>query len=315
MSNNGNFKVLDRGKFKCRFGPAGIHYFDRLSGNNILLDEFVPPRKVWSRGPRNISIALTNICDLSCPYCYAPKNSKTLEFENVVSWTKELDVNGTFGVGFGGGEPTLYKSFSSLCHRISECTEMAITFTTHGHHIDEKFAADLKGNVHFIRVSMDGVGSTYEILRKRNYGSFLEKLDLIQSICKYGINYVVNSRTMPDLDDAIKIANDYGASEFLLLPEQPTAGRAGISPKMNQLLHDWIQSYRGVVPLRISEGGSEGLETEDPMKTESGIQGYAHIDATGHIKMTSFDSEGVQIQEDGVIQALENLEQSTVEKK
>ena len=45
---------------KTRYGPDGIHIFDRHSGLNILLDENVPNQDIWTLAPRQVSIALTN---------------------------------------------------------------------------------------------------------------------------------------------------------------------------------------------------------------------------------------------------------------
>ena len=61
-------------EWKKRFGPSGIHLFERAGGLNILLDEVTVHRSCWSRGPRQVSIALTNRCDLACVHCFAPKS-------------------------------------------------------------------------------------------------------------------------------------------------------------------------------------------------------------------------------------------------
>src|SRR5688572_26068527 len=94
---------------KIRAGPDGIQMFDRVTGLNVLLDEVSVPSASWAQAPRYISMALTNACDLACPYCYAPKDPAILDFERVVTWLHELDEHGCLGVGFGGGEPTLYR--------------------------------------------------------------------------------------------------------------------------------------------------------------------------------------------------------------
>jgi MoaA/NifB/PqqE/SkfB family radical SAM enzyme len=112
-----------------------------------------------------------------------------------------------------------------MCRYTSEHTAMAISVTTHAHRLDDRFIASLAGNVHFMRVSMDGVGRTYEALRGRPFSAFLRRLEQIRSAFPFGINYVVNSRTLPDLSTATSLAADVGAGEFLLLPEQ--SGQAG----------------------------------------------------------------------------------------
>ncbi|MDP1255127.1 hypothetical protein Q6306_26160, partial [Klebsiella pneumoniae] len=44
---------------KSRIGPNGVHFFDRNTGLNVLLDEFCPHQTVWSKSPRQVSVALT----------------------------------------------------------------------------------------------------------------------------------------------------------------------------------------------------------------------------------------------------------------
>ena len=114
---------------KSRAGPNGVHLFDRRSGLNILLDELQSDEGEWAKAPRQVSVALTNVCDLHCAYCYAPKHKASLREDDVVTWLKEIDGAGCLGVGFGGGEPTLHPGFSEICRRVAEETQLAVTFT------------------------------------------------------------------------------------------------------------------------------------------------------------------------------------------
>jgi pyruvate-formate lyase-activating enzyme len=292
---------------KVRMGPSGIHVFNRFSGLNILIDELVPPKKLWAVTPRHVSIALTNACDLSCAYCFAPKTPAMLKFDRVLSWLVELDYYGTLGIGFGGGEPTLYHRFADICQYAANNTNLAVTFTTHGHHLDEALLLKLKNHVHFIRLSMDGINATYSKLRQRSFEALLKKIDAIKKIAPFGINYVVNTDTFPDLNQAIELAVKFGASEILLLPEQPVNGRKGIDEKTAQALKQWVLHYAGDVRLTISEQSSEGMPTCDPFHLEAGIRGYAHIAANAVLKATSYDQHGVNIESDGIMSALNKL--------
>lgn len=154
--------VDSRRQWMQRLSTAGVHLFDRSTGLNVLLDEISVPIALHTRAPRQVSIALTNRCDLACAHCYAPKSRDELRFDTVTRWLAELDAAGTFGVGFGGGEPTLHPEFVKLCQYAAHETRLSVSFTTHGHHVDKELAERLLGSVHFIRVSMDGVGATYE---------------------------------------------------------------------------------------------------------------------------------------------------------
>jgi len=73
---------------KVRLGPSGIHFFDRTSGLNVLLDEIIPQEAAWAPAPRQVSVAITNTCDLSCRYCFAPKEQAVLAFEDIVGWIR-----------------------------------------------------------------------------------------------------------------------------------------------------------------------------------------------------------------------------------
>jgi hypothetical protein len=292
---------------KIRLGPAGLLIFSRKTGGHALVDEVSVPSGVWSRAPRHVSIALTNACDLQCAYCYAPKHPARLLANELESWLTELDRNGSLGIGFGGGEPTLSRDLVQLCRYLTDHTGMACSFTTHGHHIDDRLAADLQGSVNFIRVSMDGVGKTYERLRRRPFGSLRSKLELIGGISAFGINYVINSETISDLDAAVRIAEQAGATEFLLLPEHGVGERTGADASTLARLRTWVDSYCAAIPLSVSEAGAEGLPTCDPLAMERGLRAFAHIDASGVLKKSSYDGNGVRIGQGGVMEALETL--------
>jgi hypothetical protein len=183
-----------------------------------------------------------------------------------------------------------------------------VTFTTHAHHLTDASAASLAGNVHFVRVSMDGVGHTYEALRGRDFEALRRRFGTISTLAPFGINFVVNARTLPDLDAATELAADVGAGQFLLLPEQPVRGKGGIDDYTMRALQCWVKRCRGTVPLAVSEVGAEDLPTCDPLTSESGLRAYAHVDASGVLKRTSFDSDGVVIGDMGVMEALSVLQ-------
>lgn len=303
----GCVRPVNRSRLKVRAGPSGVHIFDRMTGLNVLLDEVQVPLALWATAPRQVSIALTNACDLACPYCFAPKNYAALDPERVASWLDELDANGCLGVAFGGGEPTLYEHLVELCHYAARNTGLAVSFTTHAHRLDDNLLASLVGSVHFVRVSMDGVGATYEALRGRPFAALRHRLESVRRLVPFGINFVVNARTFPDLNAATELAAELGAAEFLLLPEQPSRGGSGIDDHTVRALRRWVNQYQGTVPLTVSEAGADGLPICNPVGQETGLLAYAHIDATGVLKKSSFDMDGVTIGKEGVMQALNIL--------
>ncbi|MBU0508291.1 radical SAM protein, partial [bacterium] len=265
------------------------------------------PTSTWAAAPRHVSVALTNACDLTCSHCYAPKNPAMLAFDRLTSWLADLDANGCIGVGFGGGEPTLYPQLTELCSFAARKTNLAVAMTTHAHRLSDQLLNELTGNLHFVRVSMDGVGPTYESIRCRPFDALLERIAALERVARFGINFIVNSKTVADLDAAVNLAADLGASEFLLLPEEPVGRGVGIDNETTIILRKWVNGYHGSVPLAVSEGGAEGLPTCNPLNAEAGLAAFAHIDASGIIKRTSYDTSGILIRENGVMAALDKL--------
>ncbi|ODB75172.1 radical SAM protein [Micromonospora sp. II] len=292
---------------KVRRTRAGVHLFDVATGLNILLDEVAVDPQEWDQAPRQVSIALTNSCDLACPYCYAPKLKARLDATRVVGWLREFDDNGCLGVGFGGGEPMLFPGFVSLCSAVASQTGLAVTFTTHGHRLTAGLCDELRGSVQFVRVSMDGVGATYERLRGRPFATLVDRLDDVRQVAPFGINFVVNAETVGDLDDAVEVAVKAGASEFLLLPEQPTMQRAGIDEVTSTRLREWVRDNHPPLRLTVSTAGADGLPVCLPLTGELPSEAYAHVDAQGVLKWSSYDSEGVAVDDDGLMAALQVL--------
>lgn len=275
----------------------------------MLLDEVDVPEASWARAPRQVSIALTNACDLDCPFCYAPKTAAVLDAARLCSWIDELDAAGCLGVGFGGGEPTLYRRLPQICRHTAERTSLAVTMTTHAHRWTPELVDRLAGTVNFVRVSIDGIGATYEALRGRPFAELRQRLELIADTFRFGLNCVVNTATLPDLGTVAELAADLGAAELLLLPELPARGRPGSSTSVLAALHQWIGQYRGPVPLALGEGASGTLPVAVPLPRETGLRAYAHVDASATLRRNSYHPVGEPVDGRGLVAALDRLKQ------
>lgn len=278
-----------------------------------MFDEVALPPHMWSAAPRYVSIALTNACDLHCAHCYAPKYSARLATDRLQRWLAELDAHGCLGVGFGGGEPTLHPDFAVLCRYATTATDLAVTFTTHANRLEDSLLTELQGNVHFLRVSMDGVGRTYEEMRGRPFDHFARRLEAVSRSFPFGINVVVNARTITDLDAVSKCAEELGAEELLLLPERPTAAGVGADTATLEQMSRWIRAYRGRIALTVSEAAAASLPYFAPVPGETGMRAYVHVDAAGTLKATSFDDEGILIGDAGFIDAFAELNRRTAQ--
>jgi len=300
-------KKPDPNRMKIRHGPDGTHIFDRSTGTNLLLNEKIPHLNSWTNSPRQVSIALTNACDLSCVHCYAAKKPANLKKESVKRWMLELDSAGSFGIGFGGGEPTLHPDIVEICQFGQERTNLAMSMTTHGHRLTPKLIAQLKPFIHFLRVSMDGVNSTYENIRGRPFSDLLEKFELLKGQIPFGINYVVNRQTIKDLSTAAEIAATYGATELLLLPEEGVGLGNKIDPNTIRELQLWVEDYSGDLRLSISASHQSIVNTQIPLTKELTHLAFVHIDAEGVLKESSFDKSGLKVDDNNVLEVFERL--------
>ena len=155
---------------------------------------------------------------------------------------------------------------------------------------------------------MDGIENTYETIRGRPFSALLDKFEIIRDISQFGINFLVNDLTCPDLDNAIELASKVGASEFLLIPELPSDKNSiAIDQETILRLRKWVSDYKGDISLSVSEAGRDLLPTCEAFPNELGLRAYAHIDASGYLKYSSFDKEGVMIENNDVMCALNKL--------
>jgi MoaA/NifB/PqqE/SkfB family radical SAM enzyme len=195
---------------KLRREPRGHHFYDRSTGVHILLDEMPVDSDLCDVGPELVSIALLNPCDLRCPFCYAPKTPHRLESEFVIDICKQFAAIGALEVAFGGGEPTLYPELGGMCRRIWTETDLGISLTTHGHHLTDQLIEELTGYVSIIRISIDGPEPIYSAFRARPLSDLLQKLSRVRKRVPIGINTVVNTMTLPLLDELAQIVLEAG---------------------------------------------------------------------------------------------------------
>jgi pyruvate-formate lyase-activating enzyme len=295
---------------KVRLSGAGVHVFDRVSGLNVLLNEVKVPVGLISRAPRYLSVALTNACELHCAYCYAPKRAAALDATRVAAWAAELDGAGCLGVGFGGGEPTAYRGFARLCSQVAGSTSMAVTFTTHGHRVTPELVGSLRGSVHFARLSIDGVGATYERLRGRPFAAAESAAARLRSVAPIGINTVVNADTVNQLDEVAEFAARAGASELLLLPQQPTAASPGICGADAERLVHWVRTARTRVRLAIARSGLENsVPAAEVIPGERPLDAHMHLDAGGVLRPHAYARTGVPVG-DSILEAVQALREA-----
>lgn len=295
---------------KLRCESRGLHFYDRVSGYHVLMDEKPMPRELWCRAPSLVSIALTNVCDLACGFCYAPKSTHQLAFDDLLRWCKELDALGTLEVAFGGGEPTLYRELPELCAAIWEETGLGISITTHGHHLTPDLIARLRGNVSIIRISVDAPEPIYSAIRGRPLSRIEQNVQAIDGQIPVGVNTVINGATLGCLDELAPLVESWRATDWLLLPEI-REGRFTLTASEWDRLSDWLTANVGRFQLNVTYDARPHLRCHF-LFAEEPDQDYVHISADGHLRLCSYERGGVQLKDRILRDALEELFQPSV---
>jgi hypothetical protein len=68
-----------------------------------------------------------------------------------------------------------------------------------------------------------------------------------------------------------------------------------MSCHVGEQLREWVAHYSGTVRLGVSEQGANGLPIAEPFGDQPSIERYAHIDASGVLRPTSFSPIGTEI--------------------
>jgi MoaA/NifB/PqqE/SkfB family radical SAM enzyme len=279
---------------KLRKESRGLHFYDRVTGLHVLADEIPIPAEDRDEGPEVISIAVTNTCDLSCGFCYAPKSRHTLSVSEIIQWCREFDQLGTLEIAFGGGEPTLFPGLAEVCRRIWTETQLGISITTHGHHLNEELWKSLKGFVSVIRVSIDAPEPLYTAIRGLPLAGPIRNIRRIEEQVPIGVNTVVNAQTLGRLDELAVMVRDLGAVDWLLLPEIEN-GTFTLSDSEWRAPDNWIVAHADALNLRTTTNARPHLT--GPFLLDGAPQDYAHISASGYLRRCSYETGGISLRD------------------
>jgi hypothetical protein len=101
---------------KLRCESRGLHFYDRVTGYHVLLDDNRYRKNCGAVRLRSSASPDQRLRPrlrvLLCAEVNAP-----LGVRRLLRWCKELDALGTLEVAFGGGEPTLYRERRSSARR------------------------------------------------------------------------------------------------------------------------------------------------------------------------------------------------------
>lgn len=154
--------------------------FERDTGLNALF-EGEETAHLERIAPRTLLIAVTNACNLSCPFCYRNLRSQsTWTYESLLEFCRKADQWGVLEVAFGGGEPMLFPRWRDFILELYETTRLCINFTTNGTLLTRAFLHDIAGRYGQIRLSL------YDTYEDNNWPHSVELL--VDAGARFGVN-------------------------------------------------------------------------------------------------------------------------------
>jgi MoaA/NifB/PqqE/SkfB family radical SAM enzyme len=112
----------------------------------------------------SVCFRVTRACNLRCPYCQAPPNSKQLSLAELTKGLRFFSHRGTKRVKFTGGEPFIYHGILQL---VEECRalDMEPTIVTNGTVLPPNSLDSLKYNRARVKVSLHGPRDTHNAIQ------------------------------------------------------------------------------------------------------------------------------------------------------
>lgn len=187
------FVPINKGQFTLET-PERAAEFERNRGYGVE-EDYKENRRLWEKYPKSfevsdyplhVDIELASICNLRCPMCYTitPEfkkkvNAKLMDMDLFKKVVDECAEGGVYSIRLSfRGESFLHKD-------IVECTRYAkqkgikeISTLTNGIKLDEEmFVEMMEAGIDWITISFDGLGETYEDIRRpANYERAVEKI-------------------------------------------------------------------------------------------------------------------------------------------
>ncbi len=193
--------------------------FERSTGLNVLLEgeETAGFRRA---APRTLLIAVTNACNLTCPFCYRDLESRSLwRYESLLQFCQEADGWGVLEVAFGGGEPMLFPRWQDFIRELHATTGLCLNFTTNGTLLTEGFLRGIAGRYGQIRLSLyedNGWPETVALLARCG--------------ARFGVNWLITPAELETIETTFERLLALGVRDFLLLSYKGDDARLHLSP-------------------------------------------------------------------------------------
>ena len=205
--------------------PGYVAYLNKSTAKLMRIkndDNITLPEGIFSF-PMDAHFALTTRCNLFCKGCYnttVADDKCDMDFEKAKRIIDNLSKMNVFSVSFGGGEPTLYPQLFELA-AYARSKNVLPNITTNGVNMTAELAAKMKifGNVHLSLHAMKDKEQVERAVR------LLKKARIKQ----IGLNLLLSTDTVPNIESIFKWAKSMGFQRVLCLRYKHTEKNKGIT--------------------------------------------------------------------------------------
>jgi len=183
--NKGQFS-LESDERQAQFESNRGHGVDEAYRENRRLWTDYAKTQTVSDYPLHVDIELASVCNLNCPMCYTISaefkekvNARLMDYALFTKVVDECAAGGVYSVRLS------FRGESFLHKRIVDCVRYAkakgikeVSTLTNGVRLDEQmFEAIMEAGLDWLTISFDGLGETYEQIRRpAKYDRAVEKI-------------------------------------------------------------------------------------------------------------------------------------------
>ncbi|HLY25439.1 MAG TPA: radical SAM protein [Aggregatilineales bacterium] len=261
--------------------------FERNTGLNVLLEgeETAHFQRI---APRSLLVAVTNACNMTCPFCYRDLESRSLwRYENLLQFCQEADAWGVLEVAFGGGEPMVFPRWQEFICALHETTGLGINFTTNGTLLTEDFLRAIAGHYGQIRVSL------YE----GNEDNHWPETVVLLTRCgaRYGVNWLITPADLDGIEAKFMKLLALGVRDFLLLSYKGADPRMHLGAEEMRRFSNFVKAMHArfgaavQIKLDVCWGDSLGDVPRLFSRDDCGAgDDFLSITSDKHVKVCSF---------------------------
>ncbi|EYE87324.1 hypothetical protein Q428_13950 [Fervidicella metallireducens AeB] len=183
------------------------------------------------KGPYQLTVDITNRCNLRCLHCYnfSGENNICTEGEmtdsELVALVKDIASIKPLNVCFCGGEPLLRKDILLKCIKILNDEGIQVSFVTNGLLLTPEVSKQLKeAGLSRAQISIDGIGKSHDRLR-RHEGAFEKAAEALQNLkdvkIETGVAFTPTSWNTEEFDQIVDFCIELSVREIRVQATMP----------------------------------------------------------------------------------------------